>query len=390
MKITIATGPIYPVPAVLGGSVQRLWHSLANEFAAKGHDVTIFAKAHRGQPEEERLDGVRIVRWGGYDLSTSLKRDLLLCLLYAVQAAPRVPVADIVVTNDFWMPAVLPRLRPSAGKVVVNANRFPKKQYALYGRASAFSAASAAVADAIIKQVPRFSGRVRVIPNCIDDAFLKPLSARTRAVDSDEPVHILYVGRINPEKGLNLLAEALRHLSQSCARTWRCSLVGPVAEDQGGGGHEYAARIMELMDGMPVTMLPPVYAPAELSKVYESADIFVYPSQADTGEAMPLAPIEAMARGAVPVVSKLGAFLEYVHPGVNGLVFDHHCGDASMNLAAELKVLIESPQRRQQMSALARAGADDFSPASIAMKHLNLFEDVLNGKMALGSALRQK
>ena len=62
MKITIATGPIYPVPAVRGGAVRRMWHGLAKEFAKRGHEVTIFARAFPGQPETENRDGIRIVR----------------------------------------------------------------------------------------------------------------------------------------------------------------------------------------------------------------------------------------------------------------------------------------------------------------------------------------
>ncbi len=141
MKITIATGPIFPVPAVQGGAVQRLWEGLAHEFAKRGHEVTIFAREFPGQPKEQMADGIHYVRWGGYAQSTSIKRDLVMCLLYALRAAWHAPLGDIVVTNDFWMPAVLPWLKGKAGKVVVNANRFPKMQYRLYGKAAAFAAA---------------------------------------------------------------------------------------------------------------------------------------------------------------------------------------------------------------------------------------------------------
>ena len=132
MKITIATGPIFPVPAVRGGAVQRLWEGLAREFAKRGHEVTIFAREFPGQANEETVDGIRYVRRGGYEQSTSIKRDLVQCLLYALKTARHVPPGDVVVTNDFWMPAVLPWLKPSAGKVVPCLQRFPKNQGRLY------------------------------------------------------------------------------------------------------------------------------------------------------------------------------------------------------------------------------------------------------------------
>jgi glycosyltransferase involved in cell wall biosynthesis len=382
MKITIATGPIYPVPAVLGGSVQRLWLSLAEEFAKREHEVTIFAKAYPGQADAENRNGVRLIRWGGYDLTTSLWRDLVKCFLYAWRACPKVPAGDVVVTNDFWMPALLPLLRPSAGHVVVNANRFPKKQYWLYGRAAAFSAASRAVQDAILVQSPKLAGKVRVIPNCIDEAFLQPRSLRPPNESPDsKPVHILYVGRINPEKGLTLLALALRILESRCPGQWRCSLLGPVAEDQGGGGAAYASTVMEMMKGLPAELLSPVYQPQALAAAYDQADVFVYPSQADTGEAMPLAPIEAMARGVVPVVSRLGAFLEYLEPDINGLVFDHKGPDAPQGLAAALEFVVVDHEARRRMSKRAAAAGAAFSPSNIAEKHLALFEEVKGGRL---------
>ena len=170
MKITIATGPIFPVPAVRGGAVQRLWEGLAREFAKRGHEVTIFAREFPGQAGEETVEGIRYVRQGGYAQSTSIKRDLLQCLLYALKVAPYVPAGDVVVTNDFWLPAVLPWMRPSAGKVIPCLQRFPKKQGALYGKSAALAAVSRAVADAVKQQSPSVADKVVVVPNDSPDS----------------------------------------------------------------------------------------------------------------------------------------------------------------------------------------------------------------------------
>lgn len=173
MKITIATGPIFPVPAVRGGAVQRLWEGLAREFAKCGHEVTIFAREFPGQAKEEIVDGIRYVRRGGYEQSTSIKRDLLQCLLYALKTSRHVPPGDVVVTNDFWMPAVLPWLNPAAGKVVPCLQRFPKKQCGLYGKCAALVAVSQAVANAVKAQSPSVADKVTVVPNAIDEVFLR-------------------------------------------------------------------------------------------------------------------------------------------------------------------------------------------------------------------------
>lgn len=379
MHITIATGPIFPVPAVRGGAVQRLWEGLAGELAERGQDVTVFARAYPGQPPEERVNGVRFVRRGGYEQSTSIRRDLVLCLLYALRATPHVPAGDVIVTNDFWMPAVLPRLRPAAGKVVVNLNRFPKRQCGLYSRCAALAAVSGSVAGAVRRQSPAMAGKVVVVPNCLDAAFLHSVSGPLGDGSGSRPLRILFAGRLHPEKGLSLLARALVELDGMEVPPWECVLIGPASQGEGGGGEAYAREIGEATRGLPVRFEPPVYQPSALAQVYDSADILVYPSVADTGEAMPLAPLEAMARGAVPVVSDLPAFREYLEPDVNGLVFDHRSPDAARLLAAQLAVLLREKHRRRSMAAAAQETARRFSPGAIADRYLELFRRITAG-----------
>lgn len=411
MKITIATGPIFPVPAVRGGAVQRLWEGLAREFAKQGHEVTIFAREFPGQAADETVEGIRYVRRGGYAQSTSIKRDLLQCLLYALKVAPHVPAGDVVVTNDFWLPAVLPWMRPSAGKVIPCLQRFPKKQGALYGKSAALAAVSQAVADAVKQQSPSVADKVVVVPNAIDEVFLEetkgPKDQKTKRLEAGgEPVRILYVGRIHPEKGLGLLASALRLLAAGDQRTkspkdqeskqggeqgedqktkrhrdqeadWECVLVGPVKQSEGGGGEAFARKLQRELEGLPARFSPPVYDPSALVGVYDEADVFVYPSVAESGESFGIAPLEAMARGVAPVVSDLAVFRDYLEPGVNGLVFDHRAADAPQRLAETLRDLIRDKDLRLRMGARARQTAERFSPAAVAGRYLSLFERCL-------------
>lgn len=396
MKITIATGPIFPVPAVRGGAVQRLWEGLAREFAKRGHEVTIFAREFPGQASEETVDGIRYVRRGGYEQSTSIKRDLVQCLLYALKTVRHVPPGDIVVTNDFWMPAVLPWLNPSVGKVVPCLQRFPKHQGRLYGKCAALVAVSKAVADAVKTQSPSVADKVVVVPNAIDEVFLseteRPRDQKTKGLEADSRRHaegggravrILYVGRIHPEKGLALLASALRLLAAGGQETkrskdeetgWECVLVGPVEESEGGGGEAFAQELRGQVEGLPVRFEAPVYDPMALARIYDQADLFVYPSISETGESFGIAPLEAMARGVVPVVSDLAVFRDYLQPGINGMVFDHRAADAGKKLAETIAVLLSDPGRRKQIGLQARKMAERFSPREVANRYLSLFE----------------
>ena len=67
-----------------------------------------------------------------------------------------------------------------------------------------------------------------------------------------------------------------------------------------------------------------------------------------------MAVAEAMAAGAVPVVSGLACFRGLVNDGENGLVFDHTAPDATERLAAALAILLLNPERRRQLAARAR------------------------------------
>ena len=123
----------------------------------------------------------------------------------------------------------------------------------------------------------------------------------------------------------------------------------------------------------------PVYNPAALAEIYDEADVFVYPSAAEAGESFGIAPLEAMARGVVPVVSDLAVFREYLEPGINGMVFDHRSDQAAANLAAALRELLGDANQRERMGLAARQTAERFSPAAIADKYLQLFEKVVSG-----------
>jgi len=377
MRVTIATGPWLPVPAMRGGAIPRMWHGLAKEFSRQGHEVCIFARRYPGQADEENVGGVRFLRVGGFEQGRSLALDLVKDIAYALTAIWRLPDADILITNDFWLPAFAPYLRRRAGRVVVNANRFPKRQYFLYRGAARIAAASTAVRDAIVTQTPALRDRVRVFPNPVDTRIMSPDDGPKKR---DSRV-LLYVGRLHPEKGVHLLAAAFARIALRHPG-WRLRIVGPWKFEEGGGGQAYVQRLRVTLKDVPSEIAEPQFDPAALASEYRAASLFCYPSLAEKGESFGLAALEAMACGVPTVVSALECFRDFVQDGSTGWVFDHKSADPEAALAEALDRAMADPERALDIGRRAGTAAREFGYAEVAARYLADFKELLEGSAA--------
>lgn len=373
MRITILQGAFLPVPPLRGGAVEKLWFELGKQFSQKGHKVCHVSRRFPGLPHEELIEGVRHLRVRGYDTPANGLHLKLLDLFYSLRALRVLPPADILITNTFWLPILAAGHKRRFGRIVVDVERMPKGQMRFYRRATCLRANSSAVAQAIAQEAPHLVGLVRTIPNPLP--FLTPqLLAAGR-----EPV-ILYCGRLHPEKGIALLLEAFR---LACARGlsgWTLRLVGPADTAAGGGGLGWLEGLLAgpKAAGLPIEWMGPVYGEQELLQLYQQAALFAYPSLAERGETFGLAPLEAMACGAVPIVSDLACFRDFITLGLNGLVFNHRAADPAAQLAQEILNLAHNPERRAAMAEAALAVRMSHHPATIARQFIECFETLIH------------
>ena len=373
MKITIATGPWLPVPAIAGGAVNRRWQGVAEQFAAKGHQVTICCRAYPGQLSQEVIQGVQYIRRGGMSQSTNIYWDLLKDLAYALQTVTTLPKADITVINDFWLPIVAP-FRNQIGKIVVNANRVPKGQYRFYRRVDRFIAVSNPIKEAVVQQYPSAASRTVVIPNPINTEVFSP-SAFSKENSTEK--EILYVGRIHPEKGIALLIEAFAQLSQTLSAV-KLKLIGPAKKNQGGSGESYLSHLKEKAQGLNIEFCDPIFDITQLAQAYQHADLFCYPSLAEQGESFGVAPLEAMATGLVPIVSNLDCFRDFIKEGETGYFFDHRSSQPIFNLRETLLRALENWDQTQLMAKEAAEKAKGYSYSAIADAYLADFKNLLS------------
>ena len=151
-------------------------------------------------------------------------------------------------------------------------------------------------------------GRTEVVPPGVDHAFFGPGSRvgarRATRASRDEP-HVLYVGRIQPLKGLHIAAEAVRMLERPAAFT-------VVGGPSGPAGEAYLASIES--PGMRVVAPKPHDL---LASYYRAADVVVVPSQS---ESFGLVALEAAACGIPVVATAVGGLHTLVLDGRTGFL----------------------------------------------------------------------
>lgn len=362
MRITIVGGFFLPMPPVSGGATEKSWSNLAREFAARGHTVTVVSRRWPGLPGQETTDGVHHLRLPGADHRDALWQNLLLDFWWSWRVFFRLPAAEIVVVNAVALPVWLGWLKPSAGRVVIMTGRMPKGQYRHYRHIARVLAASSYVRDRVTAENPGLAAVSQVWGYPINWRLLDGAAATTSVGLPDNPGEIVigYVGRLHLEKGLLLLANALQILRQVPGLpSWRLLLCGPVDVARGGSGEGFRDQLVQrLSQALPadrIHLLDPQFDEGALAGIYRRIGIFCYPSLAARGETFGVAVAEAMAAGAVPVVSNLACFTDFVREGENGLVFDHAAPDAAARLAAALGQVLRDAAQRSRLTQAAKA-----------------------------------
>ena len=218
--------------------------------------------------------------------------------------------------------------------------------------------------------------RVRVIPNALDlgvvDALAGPADgARVRrdAGIADDEVVLLSVGRIEENKGFQVLAAALAALRDHSGRIaegrWRWVLVGDGPFRRGSSRAIAGAGLANHVRF--AGRLPD----PELHAWYEAADLFVHPT---LYEGSSLVTLEAMAHRRAVVATTAGGLPDKVRPGVNGWLVAP--GDASA-LAAAISGAIGDRARLAPMGLAGRAIVErEFSWEAAGAATLQLYHDL--------------
>jgi glycosyltransferase involved in cell wall biosynthesis len=229
-----------------------------------------------------------------------------------------------------------------------------------------------------VRQAPSVSARVKVVPNALSATFTR-LREHSRGARKKE---VLYVGRIAREKGLDLLVQAFQLIAQRRS-DWSLSILGPWEENAGGDGLAYYRNLQSLAVGFRglIKFEAPIYEEIALVKRMQEASVFVYPSVAEQGEALPMAPLEAMSCGCATVVSNLECFRDYLRNCENGMIFDHRDGTGAA-LAITLEKLMDAPNLCYALGTAAINASKDFDVERVARLFGADFAELTTGRGA--------
>jgi glycosyltransferase involved in cell wall biosynthesis len=183
------------------------------------------------------------------------------------------------------------------------------------------------------------AGRIHRLPNGIALPSAQPATSEPR---------VLYVGRLESVKGVDVLLRAFATVSRAIPGA-RLEIVGD------GSGRDRFVGLAEALGIAGTTHFAGWLSGEALLEAYGRAAVVAVPSV--WPENFPTVALEALGVGRPLVGSAIGGLPELIEDGVNGLIVP--AGDDSA-LAAALRVVLGDPSLAAAMGEAARRRAADF------------------------------
>jgi glycosyltransferase involved in cell wall biosynthesis len=220
---------------------------------------------------------------------------------------------------------------------------------------SAIVACSQAAAASLVGDDARLASKTQVLYNpvaeCTGETLCPPVSSQ-----SDSGMFTLgVVGRITKPKGQRVFLNALGRLNVHLKNRIRVIFVGAPSPDN----REDLAYQQRLEECVEQTNLGARVQWAGYQKrvepFYRAMDVLIQPSLSQSGEAMPLAVLEALRHGIPVIASWTGGIPEVVRHGVNGLLVPP--GDEA-GLARALARFLQDAALRDRLRSRAESSLD--------------------------------
>lgn len=387
--LSLHTSPLDQPGRGDSGGMNVYVRELASSLAQAGVQTDVFVRRNsEDQPDVVDVEpGFRVLHIdaGRYELPKEELVDVV--DLFADGVAERWQNADVIHSN-YWLSGVaghrlkhelnlplvstfhtLARVKAETGDA--EPERRIKAETDVIRCSDVILANAVAEADQLISLYGADPRRIEVVPPGVDHAFFSPgdkTGARNAIGIGDEPM-LLFVGRIQPLKGVTVAIETLYEISD----THPDAVLVVVGGASGREGEEEMAKAISLVHALGledrVRFVPP--QPHHLLSTYfRAADVCIVPSRS---ESFGLVALEAGACGTPVVAAAVGGLLTLIDDGLTGFLLEDR--DPAQYADAVRKVL-RQPRIAQSMSEAAATRARNYTWSTTAARLRRLYADL--------------
>jgi len=380
VKIGIVTQSYYPR---FGGVTEHVHHT-ATELRRRGHEVCVITSHFRRG--ETNGDGNGVVRVG-YNIMVPFNKAFVdftvgMRLRQQLRGVFRAHEFDLIHTHCPTAPSLpilaiqtatcaqIGTFHTTGGRGLLQ-DAFQPLLSRVVARLDARIAVSETAADTARLYYP---GDYEVIPNGVDIERFHPSTRPFEQWRQPDRLNILFVGRLDPRKGVQVLLDAMPEVVRRTNGRARLIVVGD----------SYLRPRFEA--AVPGAMRDHVkflgHVPAsDLPRWYATGDIFVSPA---TGfESFGIVLAEAMAAGRPVVASDIPGYRSVVTPEVTGLVSPP--GDAAA-LARSIVRLAEDETLRRTLAVQGRERALEFAWPRVTDRIEAVYREALARRSPVSSA----
>jgi glycosyltransferase involved in cell wall biosynthesis len=375
-----------------GGPVTVV-RGLAQALAKKGIDVSLFAPSKKAKcTHTSDYKGVtaRVFPtsffskfWPCYSptLKKALKNELSnfdIIHVHEIWHYPNFACYQVTkATRKPYLVAVHGALEPSC----LNHKAFKKKIYSKLIQREILENAAAlhAITEEEVKSIAEFvdNKNIYCVPNGLNVEDFENLPGRSRLESLYPQIKgkrvILFLGRIHPKKGLDLLAQAFGRVAGEQGNV--CLLIAGPNND---GYRTQVEKILAAEGVSDKVIFTGMLTGSERLAALSGADIFALPSHS---EGFSMSILEAMACG-LPVIITKDCHFQEVEQMQAGKVIDGNLADLSEAL---IQLLADRPLCMKMGSAGKKLVKDKYTWDKAADKMIGCYEEILNGQRIPGT-----